>query len=103
MGSGACRVPHDAHRRLQHAAAAEYLPRAAQPQRPLPSHLPAEREGGDRNVAAEHTEIATLAVQRDIEPACDSLRDHIQRTGTNLYNYLSQSTALATLSPRKAS
>ena len=60
-------------------------------------------EGGDRNVAAEHTEIATLAVRRDIEPACDSLRDHIQRTGTNLYNYLSQSTALATLSPRKVS
>ena len=40
-------------------------------------------EGGDRNVAAEHTEIATLAVRREIEPACDSLRNHIQRTGTN--------------------
>ena len=45
-------------------------------------------EGGDRNVAAEHTEIATLAVRREIEPACDSLRNHIQRTGANLYNYL---------------
>jgi DNA-binding GntR family transcriptional regulator len=59
--------------------------------------------GGDRNVAAEHTEIATRAVQRDIEPACASLREHIQRTGTNLYNYLSQSPALATLATRKAS
>jgi DNA-binding GntR family transcriptional regulator len=59
--------------------------------------------GGDRNVAAEHTEIATRAVQRDIEPACAILREHIQRTGTNLYNYLSQSPALAALAPRKAS
>ena len=60
-------------------------------------------EGGDRNVAAEHTEIATLAVRREIEPACDSLRNHIQRTGTNLYNYLSQSLALAAPDRRKAS
>ena len=59
--------------------------------------------GGDRNVAAEHTEIATLAVRREIEPACDSLRNHIQRTGTNLYNYLSQGTALAALDTRKVS
>lgn len=59
--------------------------------------------GGDRNVAAEHTEIATLAVRRDIEPACDSLRNHIQRTGTNLYNYLSQSLALAPPDRRQAS
>lgn len=59
--------------------------------------------GGDRNVAAEHTEIATLAVRREIEPACDSLRNHIQRTGTNLYNYLSQSLALAAPDPSKAS
>jgi DNA-binding GntR family transcriptional regulator len=59
--------------------------------------------GGDRNVAAEHTEIATRAVQRDIEPACAMLREHIQRTGTNLYNYLSQNPALAALAPRKAS
>jgi DNA-binding GntR family transcriptional regulator len=59
--------------------------------------------GGDRNVAAEHAEIATRAVRRDIEPACDSLREHIQRTGTNLYNYLSQSTALPALDPRKTS
>jgi DNA-binding GntR family transcriptional regulator len=59
--------------------------------------------GGDRNVAAEHTEIATLAVRRDIKPACDSLRDHIQRTGANLYNYLSQNPPLAALTPRKVS
>ena len=60
-------------------------------------------EGGDRNVAAEHTEIATLAVRREIEPACDSLRNHIQRTGTNLYSYLSHSLALAAPDPLKAS
>ena len=46
--------------------------------------------GGDRNVAAEHGEIARLAVARDVEPACARLREHIQRTGTTLHRYLSE-------------
>jgi DNA-binding GntR family transcriptional regulator len=43
---------------------------------------------GDRNVAVEHSEIAQGAVARDIEFACDRLREHIHRTGTNLRGYL---------------
>ena len=46
--------------------------------------------GGDRNVAAEHAEIARLAVARDVEAACARLREHIQRTGANLHRYLSE-------------
>jgi DNA-binding GntR family transcriptional regulator len=51
--------------------------------------------GGDRDVAAEHSELAERAVRREVEPACDSLCHHIQRTGTNLYDYLSRKTTLA--------
>ncbi|SEE69333.1 DNA-binding transcriptional regulator, GntR family [Rhizobiales bacterium GAS191] len=48
-------------------------------------------QGGDRNVAAEHSEIAQGAVARDAAFASDKLREHIQRTGTNLRNRLSDS------------
>jgi DNA-binding GntR family transcriptional regulator len=51
---------------------------------------------GDRNVAAEHSEIAEGAVARDVEFACGRLREHIQRTGTNLRNYLAENSALLT-------
>ncbi|MFI4994720.1 MAG: GntR family transcriptional regulator [Hyphomicrobiales bacterium] len=46
-------------------------------------------QGGDRNVAAEHSEIAQGAVARDATYAGEKLREHIQRTGTNLRNRLS--------------
>lgn len=39
---------------------------------------------GDRNVTFEHSEIAHAAVARDADFACEKLRDHIYRTGTNL-------------------
>jgi DNA-binding GntR family transcriptional regulator len=52
-----------------------------------------QAEGGDRNVAAEHREIAERAVARDVEAACACLRQHIQRTGTNLRRYLSDKLA----------
>ena len=44
---------------------------------------------GDRNVGAEHSEIAQGAVARDVDFACGRLRDHIQRTGTNLRTHFS--------------
>jgi len=47
------------------------------------------KRGGDRNVAAEHSEIAQAAVARDSAFACEKLREHIQRTGTNLKQILS--------------
>jgi hypothetical protein len=47
------------------------------------------KRGGDRNVAAEHSEIAQAAVARDSAFACEKLREHIQRTGTNLQHILS--------------
>ncbi|MDR6872486.1 DNA-binding GntR family transcriptional regulator [Bosea sp. BE125] len=46
-------------------------------------------QGGDRNVAAEHSEIAQGAVARDGTYACEKLREHILRTGTNLRARLS--------------
>jgi len=46
-------------------------------------------QGGDRNVAAEHGEIAQGAVARDTDYACEKLREHIQRTGNNLHARLS--------------
>jgi DNA-binding GntR family transcriptional regulator len=46
---------------------------------------------GDRNVAVEHSEIAQGAVARDTEFACDRLREHIHRTGTNLRRHLAGS------------
>jgi DNA-binding GntR family transcriptional regulator len=42
------------------------------------------RSGGDRNVSNEHSEIAQGAVARDRAFACDKLREHIHRTGSNL-------------------
>lgn len=48
------------------------------------------RTSGDRNVSAEHSEIAQGAVARDIEYACDRLREHIHRTGTNLQRHLAE-------------
>lgn len=42
------------------------------------------QSGGDRNVVAEHSEIAQASVVRDRDYACEKLREHIQRTGTNL-------------------
>ena len=50
---------------------------------------------GDRNVGAEHSEIAEGAVARDMEFACGRLRDHIQRTGANLRNHLAERFASA--------
>ncbi len=47
------------------------------------------KRGGDRNVEAEHSEIAQAAVARDSAFACEKLREHIQRTGTNLKLILS--------------
>jgi DNA-binding GntR family transcriptional regulator len=49
-----------------------------------------QAEGGDRNVAVEHSEIAERAVAREVEAACSCLRKHIQRTGTNLHRYLTE-------------
>lgn len=43
---------------------------------------------GDRNVAFEHSEIAQAAVARDADFACERLREHIHRTGTNLYKHI---------------
>ena len=48
---------------------------------------------GDRNVAVEHSEIAQGAVARDAEFACDRLREHIHRTGTNLRQHLADKIA----------
>jgi DNA-binding GntR family transcriptional regulator len=48
------------------------------------------RTSGDRNVAMEHSEIAQGAVARDIDYACDKLREHIHRTGTNLRRHLAE-------------
>jgi DNA-binding GntR family transcriptional regulator len=46
-------------------------------------------QGGDRNVAMEHSEIAQAAVARDAVFATAKLREHIQRTGDNLLARLS--------------
>lgn len=51
-------------------------------------------EGDDRDVATEHAEIAARVARREVGPACDSLRGHIQRTGSDLYRYISERTAL---------
>jgi len=52
-----------------------------------------QHTSGDRNVSVEHSEIAQGAVARDIEFACDRLRDHIHRTGMNLRHYLADKIA----------
>ena len=46
-------------------------------------------QGGDRNVIVERREIAQGAVARDRDYACAKLREHIQRTGANLRERLS--------------
>jgi DNA-binding GntR family transcriptional regulator len=48
-------------------------------------------QGGDRNVAAEHSEIAQGAVARDSAYCCEKLREHIERTGNNLRARLADS------------
>lgn len=53
-----------------------------------------QAEGGDRNVAEEHREIAERTIAREADGACDALRRHIQRTGTNLHAYLSKKLAV---------
>jgi DNA-binding GntR family transcriptional regulator len=45
---------------------------------------------GDRNVAYEHSEIAQAAVSRDPDFACERLREHIHRTGTNLRKHIAE-------------
>jgi len=45
--------------------------------------------GIDRNIVAEHSEIAQAAVARDQPVACEKLREHILRTGNNLKEILS--------------
>jgi DNA-binding GntR family transcriptional regulator len=47
-----------------------------------------QTQPGDRNVGAEHRDIAELAVARDTEAACARLGDHIRRTGSNLRRHL---------------
>ena len=47
------------------------------------------RTSGDRNVGLEHSEIAQGAVARDADYACERLREHIHRTGSNLAAHLS--------------
>ena len=42
----------------------------------------------DRNVSAEHSEIAAATVSRDIDYACARLREHLHRTGANLRQHL---------------
>jgi DNA-binding GntR family transcriptional regulator len=54
--------------------------------------------GGDRDVATEHAGIAERAVARDVEGACGLLRRHLERTGTNLHQYLAEH-GLGDLSP----
>jgi DNA-binding GntR family transcriptional regulator len=49
--------------------------------------FPAARSG-DREVSAEHSEIAAATVARDMDLACQRLRDHLHRTGTNLRRHL---------------
>lgn len=46
------------------------------------------RTSGDRNVMMEHSEIAQAAVARDMECACERLREHLARTATNLRAHL---------------
>lgn len=48
------------------------------------------RTSGDRNVSQEHSEIAQGAVARDMDYACERLRQHIHRTGTNLRRHLAE-------------
>lgn len=48
---------------------------------------------GDRNVMAEHSDIAAATVSRDIDYACTRLREHLHRTGTNLRQHLADKIA----------
>lgn len=51
------------------------------------------RTSGDRNVSMEHSEIAQGAVARDADFACERLREHIHRTGSNLADHLADRVA----------
>ncbi len=59
-----CQILHDLHDRYRRVLALEHA--------------------GDRDIAAEHSDIAQGAVARDAAYACAKLRDHIQRTGDAL-------------------
>jgi GntR family carbon starvation induced transcriptional regulator len=48
-----------------------------------------ERHSPDRNVPAEHVAIFNAALERNVDVACDILRQHLMRTGTNLLGALS--------------
>lgn len=48
---------------------------------------------GDRNVSAEHSDIAAATVSRDIDYACTRLREHLHRTGANLREHLADKIA----------
>jgi len=50
---------------------------------------------GDRDVNAEHSEIAQGAVARDIDFACGRLQDHLCRTGNNLRAHLASHPSFA--------
>jgi len=49
-----------------------------------------QASGGDRNTLPEHVVIAEAAVARKVGVACEALRNHIERTGTNLHRHLSR-------------
>lgn len=53
---------------------------------------------GDRDVTAEHSEIAQGAVARDADFACTRLQEHIRRTGTNLRAHLATHPVFVVLS-----
>jgi GntR family transcriptional regulator, carbon starvation induced regulator len=38
----------------------------------------------DKTVRREHTEICNAALDRDADVACKIMREHIERTGTNI-------------------
>jgi DNA-binding GntR family transcriptional regulator len=52
-----------------------------------------QASGGDRNTQAEHVVIAEATVARNSDAAADALRDHIERTGTNLHRHLTDKLA----------
>jgi DNA-binding GntR family transcriptional regulator len=43
---------------------------------------------GDRDIAAEHSEIAAATVARDMDFACQCLKEHLRRTGVDLRRHL---------------
>jgi DNA-binding GntR family transcriptional regulator len=49
----------------------------------------------DRTVRKEHTDICNAALERNAELACSILREHIERTGTNIRKALLKNEAPA--------